>query len=143
MAGPKEKAAAMNRIKAILREANFSGAAFPFSKEYGSWETDLVRGRQNRRNPGGNSIDMFPFWALLLAHFQTLFELAVQAFLGFSKIHVGTFLAFLGSFFKLIELTPISVYLTSEGNLGPGIWGKKGDSLGVFILMIRPVVPTN
>ena len=43
MAGPKEKAAAMNRIKGILREANFSGHAFPFSKEYGSWETDLVR----------------------------------------------------------------------------------------------------
>ena len=43
MAGPTEKAAAMTRIKDILREANFSGAAFPFSKEYGSWETDLVR----------------------------------------------------------------------------------------------------
>ena len=47
MAGPTEKAAAMNRIKGILREANFSsGAAFPFSKEYGSWETDLVRCQQ-------------------------------------------------------------------------------------------------
>ena len=73
MAGPKEKAAAMNRIKAILREANFSGAAFPFSKEYGSWETDLVRGRKNRRNPGGNSIDMFPFWALFSGAFSDPF----------------------------------------------------------------------
>ena len=45
MASAQEKAGAMNRIKGILREANFSGdgKAFPFSKEYGSWETDLVR----------------------------------------------------------------------------------------------------
>ena len=42
--GPHEKAEAMDRIKGILKEANFSGAAsaFPFSKEYGAWETDLV-----------------------------------------------------------------------------------------------------
>ena len=43
--GPHEKMEAMDRIKGILREANFSGSAsaFPFSKEYGAWETDLVR----------------------------------------------------------------------------------------------------
>ncbi len=41
--GPHEKAAAMNRVKSILNEGNFSGKAFPFSKEYGAWETDLVR----------------------------------------------------------------------------------------------------
>lgn len=51
MAGPSDKAEAMNRIKSILREANFSapGSAFPFSKEYGSWETDLVRNQAGRR----------------------------------------------------------------------------------------------
>jgi len=34
----------MNRVKQMVREANFSeGAfAFPFSKYYASWETDEV-----------------------------------------------------------------------------------------------------
>ena len=54
MAGPQEKAGAMNRIKGILREADFGGGAkaFPFSKEYGSWETDLVRLKSEEE--GGN-----------------------------------------------------------------------------------------
>ena len=40
--GPKEQIPAMNRVKNIIKSANFSGIAFPFSKGYAAWETDEV-----------------------------------------------------------------------------------------------------
>ena len=40
--GPKKQIAAMNRVKNIINNANLSGIAFPFSKEYAAWETDEV-----------------------------------------------------------------------------------------------------
>ena len=40
--GPKEQIPAMNRVKNIIKRANFSGIAFPFSKGYAAWETDEV-----------------------------------------------------------------------------------------------------
>ena len=43
--GPKAAVPAMNKVKGIIREANFSGGpgrVFPFSKGYAAWETDEV-----------------------------------------------------------------------------------------------------
>ena len=40
--GVSAKSSTMSRIRSILAEANFSGEAFPISKEYATWETDLV-----------------------------------------------------------------------------------------------------
>jgi hypothetical protein len=40
--GPKQQIPAMNRVKNIIKRANFSGIAFPFSKGYAAWETDEV-----------------------------------------------------------------------------------------------------
>ena len=40
--GPNEQIPAMNRVKNIIKRANFSGIAFPFSKGYAAWETDEV-----------------------------------------------------------------------------------------------------
>ena len=40
--GPTEQIPAMNRVKNIIKSANFSGIAFPFSKGYAAWETDEV-----------------------------------------------------------------------------------------------------
>ena len=40
--GPKEQIPAMNRVKGIVEEANFTGIVFPFSKGYAAWETDEV-----------------------------------------------------------------------------------------------------
>ena len=42
LGGPKEQIPAMNLVKSIIRKANFSGVAFPFSKGYAAWETDEV-----------------------------------------------------------------------------------------------------
>ena len=40
--GPKQQIPAMNRVKEILKDGNFSGTVFPFSKGYAAWETDEV-----------------------------------------------------------------------------------------------------
>ena len=43
MDGPSEQIPAMNRVKQILREANFTNRVFPMCIGYASWETDEVR----------------------------------------------------------------------------------------------------
>ena len=40
---PSEWIPAMNKVKQIVAEANFSNRAFPVGTEYASWETDEVR----------------------------------------------------------------------------------------------------
>ena len=40
--GVAAKSSTMSRIRSILAEANFSGEAYPISKEYATWETDQV-----------------------------------------------------------------------------------------------------
>ena len=40
--GPEEHVPAMNRIKALIENANLSGRVFPLSQGYASWETDEV-----------------------------------------------------------------------------------------------------
>ena len=43
MSGPKEQIPAMNRVKTILANANFTTRVFPMCIGYASWETDEVR----------------------------------------------------------------------------------------------------
>ena len=42
MDGPAEQIPAMNRVKKILRDANFTSRVFPMCIGYASWETDEV-----------------------------------------------------------------------------------------------------
>ena len=51
--GVSAKESTMGRIRSILAEANFSGEAFPISKEYATWETDLVNKPAYK----------FPYWS--------------------------------------------------------------------------------
>ena len=44
---PSEWIPAMNKVKQIVAEANFSNRAFPVGTEYASWETDEVRVHMN------------------------------------------------------------------------------------------------
>ena len=49
MDGPSEQIPAMNRVKHILREANFTNRVFPMCIGYASWETDEVSDSLNLR----------------------------------------------------------------------------------------------
>jgi hypothetical protein len=42
MSGPEEQIPAMNRVKTIIRNSNFSSRVFPMAQGYASWETDEV-----------------------------------------------------------------------------------------------------
>jgi hypothetical protein len=46
----------MNRVKTLIRNENFSGNVFPFSKGYAAWETDEVIFSKNTQpeNPNPN-----------------------------------------------------------------------------------------
>ena len=48
--GPKEQIPAMNRVKDIIEEADFTGIVFPFSKGYAAWETDEVSSSKKGEN---------------------------------------------------------------------------------------------
>ena len=50
MSGPKEQIPAMNRVKQILKEANFTNRVFPMCIGYASWETDEVISEELYRN---------------------------------------------------------------------------------------------
>ena len=50
MNGPKEQIPAMNKVKEILKEANFSHRVFPMCIGYASWETDEVISEELYRN---------------------------------------------------------------------------------------------
>ena len=51
--GPSEQVPAMNRVKRIIEQANFTGGSgriFPFSKGYAAWETDEIITEELYRN---------------------------------------------------------------------------------------------
>ena len=50
MSGPKEQIPAMNRVKQIIKEANFTNRVFPMCIGYASWETDEVISEELYRN---------------------------------------------------------------------------------------------
>ena len=43
MSGPSQQIPAMNRVKKILKDANFTNRVFPMCIGYASWETDEVK----------------------------------------------------------------------------------------------------
>merc|ERR1712073_147736 len=57
--GPSEWIPAMNKIKQIVAEANFSNRAFPVGAEYASWETDEVIELEFWRNIGISLLCVF------------------------------------------------------------------------------------
>jgi len=62
--GPETSIPAMNEMKALVQEANFTGNVFPFSHGYAAWETDEVIEVEVYRNLG---------LALVCVFFTTLF----------------------------------------------------------------------
>ena len=57
--GPSEWIPAMNKVKQIVAEANFSNRAFPVGTEYASWETDEVIEGEFWRNMGISLLCVF------------------------------------------------------------------------------------
>jgi len=60
---------AMNKVKQIVAEANFSSRAFPTGTEYASWETDEVIGQELYQNMGISLVCVLATTLLFMASF--------------------------------------------------------------------------
>jgi len=99
MSGPEEQIPAMNKAKAVFRDANFSGTVFPMAQGYASWETDEVIGYELYRNMSlavlciffTTWILLFNLWACLQVLFSVVLTLVnVAGFMHFWGLTVDT-----------------------------------------------------
>ena len=107
MDGPKEQIPAMNRVKDILKTANFSGKVFPMCKGYASWETDEVISIELYRNIFLAIICVFlTTWVLL---FNIWASLQVLACVVLTLVNVGGFIHFWGLTIDTVSCTNIII----------------------------------
>merc|ERR1711994_946243 len=107
MDGPKEQIPAMNRVKEILRNANFSSKAFPMCKDYASWETDEVISEELYRNILLAILCVFlTTWMLL---FNIWASLLVLGCVVLTLVNVGGFIHFWGLTIDTVSCTNIII----------------------------------
>jgi len=107
MDGPKEQIPAMNRVKDILRKANFSSKAFPMCKGYASWETDEVISEELYRNILLAILCVFiTTWMLL---FNIWASLLVLGCVVLTLVNVGGFIHFWGLTIDTVSCTNIII----------------------------------
>ena len=107
MDGPKEQIPAMNRVKEILRKANFSSKAFPMCKGYASWETDEVISEELYRNILLAILCVFiTTWMLL---FNIWASLLVLGCVVLTLVNVGGFIHFWGLTIDTVSCTNIII----------------------------------
>ena len=123
MNGPKEQIPAMNRVKQISRDANFSNRVFPMCIGYASWETDEVISEELYRNVLLAITCVFITTWILLFNFsaslqvrlmmpnKTFFNIKYQV-LGcviLTLINVGGFIHFWGLTIDTVSCTNIII----------------------------------
>merc|ERR1719334_737019 len=92
--GPSEWIPAMNKVKQIVAEANFSSRAFPVGTEYASWETDEIIGFETRRNMGISLLCVFLTTVVLIQNIPACVLVLSCVFL--TLVNVGGFIHFWG-----------------------------------------------
>lgn len=93
--GPEEHVPAMNRVKKIIADSNFTqGRVFPLSMGYASWETDEVIAEELYRNLALAIVCIFLTTVFLLANVTA--SLLVLLCVVMSLIDVGGFMHFWG-----------------------------------------------
>ncbi|XP_037793998.1 NPC intracellular cholesterol transporter 1 homolog 1b-like [Penaeus monodon] len=90
----QEKSKAMEDVKAIVRNANFTGYVRPWSRAYAGWETDQVIEEELYRNMGLALLVVFVVTLLLIASLPTSLMVLVCVFL--TLIDVGALMHWWG-----------------------------------------------
>ncbi|XP_023320290.1 Niemann-Pick C1 protein [Eurytemora carolleeae] len=99
MSGPEEQIPAMNRVKTIIRNSNFSSRVFPMAQGYASWETDEVISVELYRNMSlalgcifiTTWILLFNFWACIMVLISVVVTLVnVAGFMHFWGLTIDT-----------------------------------------------------
>lgn len=107
MSGPKEQIPAMNRVKKILADANFSSRVFPMCIGYASWETDEVISKELYRNILLAILCVFiTTWILL---FNLGASLQVLGCVVLTLVNVGGFIHFWGLTIDTVSCTNVII----------------------------------
>jgi len=107
MSGPKEQIPAMNRVKKILADANFSSRVFPMCIGYASWETDEVISEELYRNILLAILCVFITTWMLLFNFGA--SLQVLGCVVLTLVNVGGFIHFWGLTIDTVSCTNIII----------------------------------
>lgn len=107
MSGPKEQIPAMNRVKKILADANFSSRVFPMCIGYASWETDEVISEELYRNILLAILCVFITTWILLFNFGA--SLQVLGCVVLTLVNVGGFIHFWGLTIDTVSCTNIII----------------------------------
>ena len=121
MSGPKEQIPAMNRVKDILKRANFSSKVFPMCIGYASWETDEVISQELYRNILLAIVSVFITTWILLFNLRASLMVLLESFaseklivlfqvLGcvvLTLVNVGGFIHFWGLTIDTVSCTNI------------------------------------
>merc|ERR1719192_22780 len=107
MDGPKEQIPAMNRVKQIIKEANFTNRVFPMCIGYASWETDEVISEELYRNVLLAITCVFITTWLLLFNFYA--SLQVLGCVVLTLVNVGGFIHFWGLTIDTVSCTNIII----------------------------------
>ena len=91
---PSEWIPAMNKVKQIVAEANFSNRAFPVGTEYASWETDEVIEAEFWRNMGISLLCVFLTTVILIQNIPVCVMVLLCVVL--TLVNVGGFIHFWG-----------------------------------------------
>ena len=99
--GPSEWIPAMNKVKQIVAEANFSNRAFPVGTEYASWETDEVIEGEFWRNMGISLLCVFLTTVVLIQNIPACVMVLVCVILTMvSSIIINYIISFNIVYFK-------------------------------------------
>merc|ERR1712156_445503 len=91
---PSEWIPAMNKVKQIVAEANFSNRAFPVARDYASWETDEVIELEFWRNMGLSLLCVFITTLILIQDIPVCVMVLLCVVL--TLVNVGGFIHFWG-----------------------------------------------
>jgi len=107
MSGPKEQIPAMNRVKKILADAQFSSRVFPMCIGYASWETDEVISEELYRNILLAILCVFITTWMLLFNFGA--SLQVLGCVVLTLVNVGGFIHFWGLTIDTVSCTNVII----------------------------------
>jgi len=140
---PSEWIPAMNKVKQIVAEANFSNRAFPVGTEYASWETDEIIGFETWRNMGLSLLCVFITTVLLIQNIPACLLVLVCVF--FTLVNVSGFIHFWGLTIDVIScvnlVIAVGLCVDYSAHMAHCFMAQTGDSNERSIKTLRDIGP--
>merc|ERR1711892_1406909 len=141
--GPSEWIPAMNKVKQIVAEANFSNRAFPVATEYASWETDEIIGVEAWRNMGISLLCVFLTTVVLIQNIPAC--ILVLGCVLLTLVNVGGFIHFWGLTIDVIScvnlVIAVGLCVDYSAHIAHCFMGQTGDNDERSIKTLRDIGP--